>query len=124
MWWTYLVCFGVLSYAGHIILFPNLIHHKFGVDNSVVILGICGIFGGISALIGPVLTDIIENDEDYLKTYLIGVAPTIVSLLVTLFIKDEKLKKNKDISMEEEEDVLMKEGDTNNHKELDSKDKQ
>ena len=114
----------MLSYAGHIILFPNLIHHKFGVDNSVVILGICGIFGGISALIGPVLTDIIENDEDYLKTYLIGVAPTIVSLLVTLFIKDEKLKKNKDISMEEEEDVLMKEGDTNNHKELDSKDKQ
>ena len=36
----------------------------------------------------------------------------------------KNLKKNKDISMEEEEDVLMKEGDTNNHKELDSKDKQ
>ena len=117
------VCFGVLSYAGHIILFPNLIHHKFGVDNSVVILGICGIFGGISALIGPVLTDIIENDEDYLKTYLIGVSPTIVSLLITCFIKDEKLKKNKDINMEEDEDVLMKEGDTNNHIEFDSKDK-
>ena len=117
------VCFGVLSYAGHIILFPNLIHHKFGVDNSVVILGICGIFGGISALVGPILTDIIENNEDYLKIYLIGVAPTIASLLITCFIKDERLQKNKTMHLVDEEDVLMKEGDTNNHKELDSKDK-
>ena len=58
------VCFGVLSYAGHIILFPNLIHHKFGVDNSVVILGICGIFAGISAMIGPILTKNISDNKD------------------------------------------------------------
>jgi OFA family oxalate/formate antiporter-like MFS transporter len=118
-----IVCFGVLSYAGHIILFPNLIHHKFGVDNSVVILGICGIFGGISALIGPILTTNIKDPKDYLMTYLIGVAPTVVSLLITCFIKDEKLQKKKTMPLVDEEDVLMKEGDTNNHKELDLKDK-
>jgi MFS family permease len=120
------VCFGVLSYAGHIILFPNLIHHKFGVDNSVVILGICGIFGGISALIGPILTQSVGKDgkvENYLMIYLIGVSPTIVSLLITCFIKDEKLQKSKNIKLVDEEDALMKEGDTNNHTELDSKDK-
>ena len=117
------VCFGVLSYAGHIILFPNLIHHKFGVDNSVVILGICGIFAGISAIIGPILTKNISNNEDYLKIYLIGAAPTAASLLITCFIKDEKLqKKNKIIKLEEEKDVLMKEEDINNNRQSDSND--
>ena len=47
------VNFGVLSYSGHIVLFPNLIHIKFGVEKSVNLLGICGIFSGIAALIGP-----------------------------------------------------------------------
>jgi OFA family oxalate/formate antiporter-like MFS transporter len=117
------VCFGVLSYAGHIILFPNLIHHKFGVDNSVVILGICGIFGGISALIGPILTTNIKDPKDYLMTYLIGVAPTVVSLLITCFIKDEKLRRNKIIKLVDEEHALMKEGDTNNNTEFGLNDK-
>ncbi len=44
------LCLAVLSYAGHIILFPNIIHTKFGVENSVILLGICGIFAGISSL--------------------------------------------------------------------------
>ena len=44
------VCLAVISYAGHIILFPNLIHTKFGVENSVILLGICGIFAGNSVL--------------------------------------------------------------------------
>ena len=118
-----IVCFGVLSYAGHIILFPNLIHHKFGVDNSVVILGICGIFAGISALIGPILTTNIEDEEDYLLAYLLGVAPTAVSLFITCFIKDEKLRINKISKSVDEEHALMKEGDTNNHTEFDSNDK-
>lgn len=118
-----IVCFGVLSYAGHIILFPNLIHHKFGVDNSVVILGICGIFAGISALIGPILTTNIKEAKDYLIAYLLGVAPTAVSLLITCFIKDEKLQKNKISKLVDEEHALMKEGDTNNQPEFDSNDK-
>ena len=82
------VSLGVLSYAGHIILFPNLIKIKFGVDNSVIILGICGIFAGIACLMGPVLTSsLLQKREDYLIIYLIGVAPTIFSLLLTFFIK-------------------------------------
>ena len=44
------VCSGVLSYAGQIIIFPNLIYTKFGVENSVILLGICGIFAGIASL--------------------------------------------------------------------------
>ena len=81
------VCLAVLSYAGHIILFPNLIHTKFGVENSVILLGICGILAGVSALIGPILTTFIKDLEDYLITYLLGVAPTIVSLILTIIIK-------------------------------------
>ena len=88
------VCFGVLSYAGHIILFPNLIHSKFGVENSVILLGISGVFSGISALIGPMLTYFIKDLEDYLITYLVGVAPSIVSLILAIFIKIEKFELN------------------------------
>ena len=85
-----IVCLGVLSYAGHIILFPNLIHSKFGVENSVILLGISGVFSGVSALIGPILTYFIKDLEDYLITYLVGVAPSIISLLLTIFIKTDK----------------------------------
>ena len=82
------VCLGSLSYAGHMILFPNLIHVKFGVENSVILLGICGIFQGISALIGPILTLFVKDLKDYLIVYLVGVAPSIVSLILTIFIKE------------------------------------
>ena len=92
------VCLGALSYAGHIIFFPNLIHNKFGVENAVVLLGICGIFSGISALIGPILTYFIKDLEDYLIIYLVGVAPTIVSLILTIFIKTDRFKFNDDDS--------------------------
>ena len=85
------VCFGVLSYSGHIILYPSLIHSKFGVENSVILLGICGIFVGIAALIGPLLTFFVKELEDYLITYLVGVAPSIVSLLLTILIKTERI---------------------------------
>ena len=90
------VCLAVLSYAGHIILFPNLIHTKFGVENSVILLGICGIFAGISSLIGPILTYFINDLEDYLITYLLGVAPSVVSLILTVIIKTESFDKNLD----------------------------
>ena len=85
------VCLGVLSYSGHIILFPNLIRSKFGVENSVILIGITGVFGGIAALIGPVLTYFIKDLEDYLISYLVGVAPSVVSLLLTIFIKTERI---------------------------------
>ena len=78
--------------------FPNLIHNKFGVENAVVLLGICGIFSGISALIGPILTYFIKDLEDYLIIYLVGVAPTIVSLILTIFIKTDRFKINDDDS--------------------------
>ena len=90
------VCLAVLSYAGHIILFPNLIHTKFGVENSVILLGICGIFAGISSLIGPILTYFINDLEDYLITYLLGVAPSVISLILTIIIKTESFEKNLD----------------------------
>ena len=112
--YTYIivVCCGVLSYAGHIILFPNLIHNLFGVDNSVIILGICGIFAGISCIFGPILTlFIIENDDDYLKIYLIGAAPTIISLILTFSIKVKKeLNKEEKVEKKEKEE---KEDDKN-----------
>jgi len=103
------VCFGVLSYAGHIILFPNLIHNKFGVDNSVIILGICGIFGGIACILGPILTFfIIKEQSDYLKIYLIGAFPTIFSLFLTFFIKIEKKDNKTLIPITEETNEIIK----------------
>ena len=95
---------GVLSYSGHAILYPSLIHRKFGVENSVVLLGISGIFSGIAALIGPSLTLFINDLDDYLITYLVGVAPSIVSLFLTIFIKTERIsKKKKKIKIEIDE---------------------
>ena len=81
---------GVLSYAGHVTLFPSLINTKFGVEKSVFLLGICGIFNGIAALIGPILTIFaLKEKKDYLIVYLVGAAPSIVSLFISIFIKIE-----------------------------------
>ena len=86
-------CFGVLSFAGHVTIFPNVINKKFGVDNSVVLLGICGILGEISCLLGPILTiKIIKDIEDYEIIYLIGSICSAISAFFTLFIKYEKKK--------------------------------
>ena len=95
--YTYFVCccFGVLSFSGHIILFPNLVTKKFGIDNSVALLGVCGLLGGTTCLLGPVLTSsIIKNNSDYFKTYIIAGSTTIVSLILTFIIKIEKMKKS------------------------------
>ena len=104
---------GVLSFSGHVILFPTLIHTKFGVENSVYLLGICGIFVGTAALVGPVITIFVLNDSDrrkYLYIYIIGAAPTIISLIITLFIKVERKQKKKTKSVadnyDDEEDDL------------------
>ena len=99
------VCLGSLSYAGHMILFPNLIHVKFGVENSVILLGICGIFQGISALIGPVLTLFVKDLKDYLIVYLVGVAPSIVSLILTIFIKADKFEIKHETDIIEENEI-------------------
>ena len=102
-----------MSYAGYIILFPNLIHTKFGVENSVILLGICGIFAGIASLIGPTLTYFINEPKDYLITYLLGVSPSFVSLVITIIIKIERYEPIEDklitdkIEDKNEEDKLV-----------------
>ncbi len=98
------VCFGVLSLAGHAILFPNLMKIKFGNDNIVILLGITGIFSGSACLMGPVLTLSFLGDSNvdlvrYLLVYLTGVAPTIISLILIFFIEAKYMKKtNRDNS--------------------------
>ena len=104
------VCFGALSYSGHIVFFPNLIHNKFGVENSVILLGICGIFSGIAVLIGPILTYFINDLGDYFIIYLVAVSPTIISLFITIFIKMDKFElkpKKVDIKEENDNDILI-----------------
>ena len=105
---------GALSFSGHIILFPNLIHSKFGVDKSVYLLGICGIFSGIAALIGPILTlFVLKEKKDYLIIYLVGGAPTIASLFISIFIKIDPKPKEENKSIEnsgkKEEEVIKNE---------------
>ena len=107
---------GVLGFAGHVIVFPNLIPIKFGVEKSVYLLGICAIFTGIAALIGPILTlFVLKEKKDYLIIYLVGSAPTIVSLLITIFIKVETKPKEEPKIIEEniygEEKVIKKENE-------------
>ncbi len=89
----YLVCcFGVLSFAGHVTLFPNVINKKFGIENSVTLLGICGLFSGITCLLGPILTkSIIVSNDDYMIIYLIGSFTSLISSILTWFIKYEKV---------------------------------
>ena len=79
---------GVLSFAGHVVLFPTLINTKFGVDKSIYLLGIYGIFSGIAAMIGPILSIfVLKEKKDYLILYLVGAAPTIASLIISIFLK-------------------------------------
>ena len=86
-------CFGAFSFAGHVTLFPNAINKKFGVENSVVLLGICGIFTAISCLLGPILTKvIIKKVSDYMIVYFITCGTGIVSATLTWFIKYEKFE--------------------------------
>ncbi len=90
-------CFGVLSFAGHVTLFPNVINKKFGIENSVILLGICGLFSGITCLLGPILTkSIIVNNDDYMIIYLIGSLTSFISSILTWFIKYEKVDFKKD----------------------------
>ena len=51
------------------------------------------------------MTYFINSLEDYLITYLLGVAPSIVSLILTIFIKTEhfEFKKNKLITNNNED---------------------
>ncbi len=105
---------GVLGFAGHVIVFPNLIPIKFGVEKSVYLLGICAIFTGIAALIGPILTlFVLKEKKDYLIIYLIVAAPTIVSLLIAIIIKIETKPKEEpkiiDDNIIGEEEVNKKE---------------
>ena len=105
---------GVLGFAGHVIVFPNLIPIKFGVEKSVYLLGICAIFTGIAALIGPILTlFVLKEKKDYLIIYLVGAAPTIFSLLIAIIIKVETKPKEEpkiiDDNIIEEEEVKKKE---------------
>ncbi len=86
-------CFGAFSFAGHVTLFPNAINKKFGVENSVVLLGICGIFTAISCLLGPILTKVIIKEvSDYMIVYFITCGTGIVSATLTWFIKYEKFE--------------------------------
>ena len=97
------VCLGALSYSGHIVFFPNLIYNKFGVENSVILLGICGIFSGIAVLIGPILTYFVRDLGDYFMIYLLAVSPSIISLFITIFIKLDKFEiKPKVVDIKEE----------------------
>ena len=86
-----------------------MIAKKFGVSNSVTLMGVCGLLGGSTCLLGPVLTSsIIKENSDYLKTYLIAGSTTIVSLILIFIVKIEKMKKS---------DLLEKENDTEKIKE-------
>jgi len=116
--YTYFICccFGVLSFSGHMILFPNLVNKKFGIDNSVTLLGVCGLLGGTTCLLGPVLTSsIIKDNSDYLKTYVIAGSTTIVSLILTFIIKIEKMKKS--VPLVQEDNTENKENIKENNKE-------
>ena len=113
---------GVLGFAGHVIVFPNLIPIKFGVEKSVYLLGICAIFTGIAALIGPILTlFVLKEKKDYLIIYLVGSAPTIVSLLIAIIIKVETKPKEEPKIIDEniygEEEVNKKENEEETGKE-------
>ena len=99
--YTYFIvcCFGAFSFAGHVTLFPNAINKKFGVENSVVLLGICGVLTGISCLLGPVLTFfIIKEVRDYMIPYFITCGTGIVSAILTWFFEYKKFEIKNDIN--------------------------
>ena len=69
-------------------------------------MGICGIFSGIAVLIGPILTYFVNDLEDYFMIYILAVSPSIVSLILTIFIKLDKFSiKRKVVDIKEEENI-------------------
>ena len=87
----YLVnCFGVLSFSGHFVVFTPLVAKKFGMKYAQTLFGIIGTFNGITALLGPTILKIFN--QNYEIIYYIGCGLAIVSLILVCFIKDEKFK--------------------------------
>ena len=66
-------------------------------------------FSGFSILIGPILTIFVKELKDYLLVYLIGVAPSIVSLILAILIKTDKFEIKNDQAdiIEENDDKLI-----------------
>ena len=81
----------VLGYAGQATMFPPFVGKIFGMKNSVTMLGILGIFNGVSSLLGPVIqTFIITDVTDYLIVFLIACGLTVVSLVLLFFVNDKE----------------------------------
>lgn len=81
----------VLGYAGQATMFPPFVGKIFGMKNSVTMLGILGIFNGISSLLGPIIqTFIITDVNDYLIVFLIACGLTCVSLALLFLVNDRE----------------------------------
>ena len=68
------------------------------------------VYSGISTLIGPILTIFVKDLKDYLLVYLIGVAPSIASLILAIFIKTDRFEikhEQADIIEKIEDDKLI-----------------
>jgi MFS family permease len=81
-------------------MFPPFVGKIFGMKNSVTMLGILGIFNGISSLLGPIIqTFIITDVTDYLIVFLIACGLTCVSLVLLFFVNDKEFE-YKDVDIE------------------------
>ena len=102
----------VLGYAGQATMFPPFVGKIFGMNNSVTMLGILGIFNGVSSLLGPIIqTFIISDVTDYLIVFLIACGLTVVSLVLLFFVNDKEFE-YKDVDIEtnfKQEDNLIPE---------------
>ena len=81
-----------LGLSGTFTMITPTFHKVFGHKNGAKIYGLTGILIGIASFLGPVLTKIWtrkDNDQDYLKVYLIGAGSVFINIITLFFFKDE-----------------------------------
>ena len=105
----YLVnCFGVLSFSGHFVVFTPLVAKKFGMKYAQTLFGIIGTFNGITALLGPTILKIFN--QNYQIIYYIGCGLAFISFILVCFIKDEKFKiQNDELNHNNDDEEFNKE---------------
>lgn len=80
--------FAVISLAGHATIFPPIIGKIFGLKNSVSLLGVIGIFNGLSSLLGPILEKLLINKiSDYIYVYYIGCGFSLLAFFLFCCVK-------------------------------------
>lgn len=94
---TYFIvcCLSAATLAGHTSMFPPFTSKKFGLRNSVTMMGFVSIFISFSSLGGPILTKLlVKKLDDYMIIYFVGSGFSLIGFIIFLFVKEQPFDYN------------------------------